>query len=54
MSFCKLGFLWVLIGGGVLEDWGFMKEEVQDLVEVLGNLVGVYSDRMYVSLMDFD
>lgn len=54
MSFRKLGLSRASIGGGVLEDWGFMKEEVQDLAEVLGNLAGAYSDRMHASSTDSD
>ena len=54
MSFRKLGLSRASVGGGVLEDWGFAKEEAQDLAEVLGNLASAYSNRSYDSSTDSD
>jgi len=54
MSFRKLGLSRASVGGGVLEDWGFAKEEAQDLAEVLGNLASAYSDTTYDSSTDSD
>lgn len=54
MSFRKLGLSRASVGPGVLEDWGFAKEEAVDLAEVLGNLAGAYSDRAYDSSTDSD
>lgn len=53
-SFRKLGLSRASVGGGVLEDWGFAKEEAQDLAEGLGNLASAYSDRRYDSSTDSD
>lgn len=49
MSFRKLGLSRASVGSGVLEDWGFAKEEAQELAEVLSNLTSAYSDRNYDS-----
>lgn len=54
LNFRKLGLSRGSVGGGVLEDWGFAKEEAQDLAEVLGNLASAYSDRSYDSSTDSD
>lgn len=53
-SFRKLGLSRGSVGGGVLDDWGFSKEESQDLAECLGNLVGAYSENVYESESDSD
>lgn len=53
-SFRKLGLSRASVGGGVLEDWGFAKEEAQDVAEVLGNLASAYNDRMHDSASDSD
>lgn len=53
-SFRKLGLSRASVGGGVLEDWGFEKQESQDLAEVLANLAGAYSDRVHDSSTDSD
>ncbi|KAG0571172.1 hypothetical protein M758_6G207800 [Ceratodon purpureus] len=53
-SFRKLGLSRASVGGGVLEDWGFAKEEAQDLAEGLGNLASAYSDRRFDSATDSD
>ena len=53
-SFRKLGLSRASVGGAVLEDWGFAKEDAQDLAEALGNLASAYSDRMFDSETDSD
>lgn len=53
-NYRKLGLSRASLGGDVLADWGFDKEEAQDLSEALGNLTAAYDDRMNDTSTDSD